>query len=122
MRSIETSAFTPATTLELREHFFSFGVRGRLPVSPHVSVEPVGSFLVTIGEHWFHQSGGFPRLKDTTTRPGVGFGADVRIGSRRVGVAPGFHFAWTAKHSGSMYPGGSTHLAVAPRVSAQFNF
>jgi hypothetical protein len=122
MQAVQPNAFSTSTTLELREHFLSLGIRGRLPLGSHISAEPVGSFLFTIGEHWFQQSGGFPRLKDTTTRPGVGFGADVRIGSSRVAVAPGLHFAFTAKHEGSVYPGGSTRLAVVPRGSVQFNF
>ena len=121
MSSAHTSALGRRANLDFRDNFVSFGVRVRLRTGSYVNVEPVVAFVLARGEHWSQEDGGYPRLKNITTRGGAAFGADARIGSPRVGVVPGFRFYWTEKLS-TTYPGGSRALTTSPSVAVQVNF
>ena len=94
-----------------------------LPIAPHLTVEPVGGFVILLREHSFQEQGGYPRLKNVAEGYGLSFGVDARIGSPQVGVVPALRIYVTNRNvSSSVYPGGAERLTIAPGVGMQVNF
>lgn len=123
MNSIQAPRSRETYALDLRDNFVSVGARGRVPAAPHLSIEPVAGFVVVMREHWSQQQGGYPRVGSVEEGYGLGVGVDARIGSERIGLVPTFRVYFTNGNvSASVYPGGASHVTIAPGVGMQVNF
>jgi hypothetical protein len=83
-----------------RDWFVSFGVKGHLPFAVHI--EPVAGIALVGNEGTFASFSGESRgYYPLAWNPGIAFGADVRVGGRRLAFVPGFRFVFTGVPNGT---------------------
>ena len=82
-----------------RDWFVSFGLKGHLPSAVHI--EPVAGIVLVGNEGTFSSFSGESRgYFSLAWNPGIMFGADFRIGGRRLAFVPGLRFAFTGVPNG----------------------